>query len=332
MIKNLKLIGNPVFMVLAWIFTVSMIIKDIVYEKEKRLKEFMRVMGLSNGIHWLSWFLTSFVIIMFISFLLALILKYGKIIGNTDLSVIIVFFCCFVIATITQCFLISVFFARANLAAAAGGMIYFILYLPYGILTNYSNVIQEYQIGIASLSSTVAFGYGCQIIGSYESTGSGVNWNTFYQTLNNKQSLITMNFICLILLIDSAIYMFLAWYIETVWPGEFGLGKPFYFPFQPSFWCGKAFAVKHGLTFDGNLRFEKIKKKIEEETKNRLKESEIVNSNNNDMVIREPIDSNKRKIGVEIKDLHKIYSRGNNYALKGLTLNFYENEITSFLG
>ena len=199
----------PLFMVLAWIFTVAMIIKDIVYEKEKRLKEFMRVMGLSNGIHWLAWFITSFVLIMFISVLLAIILKYGKVIGHTDFSVLLVFLCCFVIATITQCFLISVFFIRANLAAAAGGMIYFILYLPYGILTNYSSIIQEYQIGIASLSSTVAFGYGCQIIGSYESKGTGLDWNTFYKSPDKSQSLITMNFICLIMLIDSVIYMFL---------------------------------------------------------------------------------------------------------------------------
>jgi ABC-type multidrug transport system ATPase subunit len=43
-------------------------------------------------------------------------------------------------------------------------------------------------------------------------------------------------------------------------------------------------------------------------------------------------DGDKGKIGIEINNLHKIYSRGRNHALKGLTLNFYENEITSFLG
>jgi hypothetical protein len=30
-----------------------------------------------------------------------------------------------------QCFLISTFFSRANLAAACGGLLYFSLYLPY---------------------------------------------------------------------------------------------------------------------------------------------------------------------------------------------------------
>ena len=322
----------PLVMVLAWIFTVSMIIKDIVYEKEKRLKEFMRVMGLTNGIHWVAWFITSFTVTMVICILLSVILKYGKITGHTDLGVLIVFLCCFMMATITQSFLISVFFVRANLAAAAGGIIYFLLYLPYTILINYSAVTQQYQIGLVSLISTVAFSYGCNIIGLYEQEGVGVNWSNFYESPITSQNGITMNFFCLAMLLDSLIYMFLAWYIETVWPGEFGTGRSFYFLFQPSFWC-ETFASNHRLTCKSNLKLEKIRKIIDDNKKKRLKEGDEGSQDDN-IIIREPFDlSNQNgKIGVEIKDLHKVYSRGKNYALKGLTVNFYENEITSFLG
>ena len=107
----------PLFIVLAWIYTVSMMVKDIVYEKEKRLKEFMRVMGLTNATHWTAWFITSFIAMYLVSFLLCLILKFGKITTFTDLGVLMAFFCCFTIATITQCFLISTFFNKANIAA-----------------------------------------------------------------------------------------------------------------------------------------------------------------------------------------------------------------------
>jgi hypothetical protein len=65
----------PGFMVLSWVYTVSMIVKDIVYEKEKRLKEFMRVMGLTNATHWAAWFITSFVMMYFVCCLLCLIIK-----------------------------------------------------------------------------------------------------------------------------------------------------------------------------------------------------------------------------------------------------------------
>jgi ATP-binding cassette subfamily A (ABC1) protein 1 len=65
----------PLFMTLSWIYPSAMIIKSIVYEKERRLKETMRVMGLGNGVHWLSWFLDSFVVMIFSSGLLSLLLK-----------------------------------------------------------------------------------------------------------------------------------------------------------------------------------------------------------------------------------------------------------------
>lgn len=65
----------PLFMTLAWIYSVAVIIKGIVYEKEARLKETMRIMGLDNGILWLSWFISSFIPLLMSAALLVLILK-----------------------------------------------------------------------------------------------------------------------------------------------------------------------------------------------------------------------------------------------------------------
>ena len=323
----------PLFMVLAWIYTVSMMVKDIVYEKEKRLKEFMRVMGLSDLTHWMTWFITSFVVMFFVTILLAIVLKYGKITQYSDLSVLIVFLCCFTCATITQCFLISVFFNRANLAAVVAAIIYFLLYLPYTILINYADVILPYQKLLASLSSTVAFSFGCNIIASFELQTKGVNWNNFYSSPLAISDGFSMNNICLIMLFDSFIYMFLTWYLESIAPGEFGIPKPWYFLVSPRYWCGDSlcnFSSKKKLK---NSWFKKI---FGFNSKQRFIEKEEFNEDNLRIQKQlehsvEDIDPNL-KIGIEIKKMHKVYSRGNNHALKGLSLNFYENEISAFLG
>ena len=78
----------PLLLVLAWILPVAMLCKNIVYEKEKRLKEVMRMMGLGNGVHWLAWFINAFVVMMFTMGLLVVLLtvshntihmqEYGK--------------------------------------------------------------------------------------------------------------------------------------------------------------------------------------------------------------------------------------------------------------
>lgn len=228
----------PLFMVLAWIYTVSMMVKDIVYEKEKRLKEFMRVMGLSNGIHWLSWFITQFMIMFAITFILCIVIKFGKVTSFSDFFILLIFFACFTLATICQCFLISVFFNKANLAAVTAGIIYFLLYLPYTILINYAEVIKPWQKVLASLSSTVAFSYGCEIIASYELQTKGVQWTNFYSSPFAGSDTFSMNTICLLLLLDSAIYMTLTWYLEGIAPGEYGIPRKWYFPVQPSYWLG----------------------------------------------------------------------------------------------
>lgn len=65
----------PLFMTLAWIYSVAVIIKGIVYEKEARLKETMRIMGLDNSILWFSWFLSSLIPLLVSAGLLVVILK-----------------------------------------------------------------------------------------------------------------------------------------------------------------------------------------------------------------------------------------------------------------
>lgn len=64
----------PMFMVLSWVYSCSMTVKAIVYEKEHRLKETMRVMGLNNGVHWVGWFLDAFVMMLLTNILLTIIL------------------------------------------------------------------------------------------------------------------------------------------------------------------------------------------------------------------------------------------------------------------
>lgn len=41
------------------------------------------------------------------------------------------------------------------------------------------------------------------------------------------------------LFIDCVIYLLIALYVEAVFPGEYGVGLPWYFPFTSVFWCGQ---------------------------------------------------------------------------------------------
>ena len=218
------------------------------------------------------------------------------------------------------------------------GIIYFILYLPYTILVNYGDSIQPWQKFLASLSSTVAFSYGCELMATFELQQKGIDWTNFYSTPFTTKDNFSMNTICLILLFDSLIYMILTWYVEGVAPGEFGLPRPWYFPVQPSYWCGESKRLKQSTT-----KIDKYKSRLSQyissfffDTHQKIIEDEELNEKNTGYF--EKLENSVEKLGsnltpgIEIVKLHKVYSRGNNHALKGLTLNFYQNEISAFLG
>lgn len=65
----------PLFMTLAWMYSVAIILKSVVYEKEARLKETMKIMGLNNGILWFSWFVSSLIPLLVSAGLLVVLLK-----------------------------------------------------------------------------------------------------------------------------------------------------------------------------------------------------------------------------------------------------------------
>lgn len=237
-----------------------------------------------------------------VSLIMCIILKFGRIIQLTDFSILLLFFFCFTCVTISKCFLISVFFSKANIAAVLSGVIFFLLYLPYVIYSDNSKSFSPSGRFAMLLLSITAFGAGTDVLDYYERQKVGVQWSNFYNEPPNSFSL---NTICLILVFDSILYMILAFYLECVIPGEYGRSKPWYFPIY--------YVIPKGF----------FKKKAEEK-----EISEYEMNEENDLI--EPESS--LKPGIEINDLHKLYRRGNRHALKGLTVKFYENEISSFLG
>ncbi|XP_058257271.1 phospholipid-transporting ATPase ABCA1 isoform X2 [Hemibagrus wyckioides] len=293
----------PLFMTLAWIYSVAMIIKGVVYEKEARLKETMKIMGLGSGTLWLSWFISSYLPFLFSSGLLITALKLGDILPYSDPAVIFFFLAAFATATIMLCFLISTFFSRANLAAACGGLIYFSLYLPYVLCVAWREYLTSTHRILASFLSPVAFGFGCEYFSQYEEQGVGIQW---YNLLSSPAEGDKYNFTTSIIMlyVDAFIYGVATWYIEAVFPGQYGIPRPWNFLFQLNYWGGVPLEADIPIP---PAPCDQPDNQIEPEP------SHLV-------------------LGVAIHDLVKIYKKGAKLAVNHLSLKFYEGQITSFLG
>ncbi|MGH0121051.1 UNVERIFIED_CONTAM: hypothetical protein FKN15_049426 [Acipenser sinensis] len=202
-----------------------------------------------------------------------------------------------------QCFLISTIFSRANLAAACGGIIYFTLYLPYVLCVAWQDYVGFTVKVIASLLSPVAFGFGCEYFALFEEQGVGIQWNNLLSSPieEDNYNLTTSIYI---MFFDAFLYGVMTWYIETVFPGQYGIPRPWYFPFTKSYWFGDT------------------QQKMPEHISTRKENSEVC-------IEEEPA---HLELGVFVEDLVKIYQDGKKVAVDGLTLGFYEGQITSFLG
>nr|XP_009684303.1 PREDICTED: retinal-specific ATP-binding cassette transporter [Struthio camelus australis] len=310
----------PIFMVLAWIYSVSMTVKSIVLEKEMRLKEAMKNRGIANGVIWCTWFLDSFIMMTGSTFLLTALIMCGQVLQYSSPLLFFLFLLTFSTATIMQCFLFSTFFSKANLAAACSGVIYFTLYLPHIVCFVWQDHMSVNLKILASLLSQVAFGFGTEYLSRYEEQGLGLQWGNI-RTSPLEGDEYSFLFSIKMMLFDAFLYGILSWYIDNVFPGDYGLPQPWYFPLQESYWLGS-----------GHPKAEKTKAteggKNESRTE-KSEEPEKLEEKINTFFEPEPTGLIP---GVCVDNLVKIFANRPKPAVDGMNMTFYEGQITAFLG
>ncbi|XP_059015165.1 phospholipid-transporting ATPase ABCA7 isoform X7 [Mustela lutreola] len=291
----------PLFLTLAWIYSVALTVKAVVREKEARLRGTMQAMGLGRAVLWLGWFLSCLAPFLLSTALLVLVLKLGDILPYSHPAVVFLFLAAFAVATVVQSFLLTAFFSRANLAAACGGLAYFVLYLPYVLCVAWRDQLPAGGLVAASLLSPVAFGFGCESLALLEEQGEGAQWHNM--GTGPAADVFSLAQVSGILLLDAALYGLATWYLEAVCPGQYGIPKPWNFPFRRSYWFGAR--SPKGSSPPATPKDPKV---LMEEVPPGLIP------------------------GVSIRGLEKHFPGNPQPALRGLSLDFYQGQITALLG
>ncbi|XP_058833503.1 phospholipid-transporting ATPase ABCA1-like isoform X2 [Topomyia yanbarensis] len=296
----------PISVMLAFIYPCISIVKSVLFEKEKQIKEAMKIMGLNNWVLWSSWFVKCLILIVISVSTVVLFLKVPwyttpnvSVLTHSDWGVIWLFFFIYGIAIITFSFMLSTLFSKANSGGAVAAIIWFLAFAPYAVMDqDYSNLSAAEKLA-ASLLLNTAIGFGLRLIGVYEGLTLGMQWSSLFH--ESEVDNINLGSIMLMLLADAVIYMLITLYVEKVFPGDFGLAEPWYFPVSKRYWCGD------------------IREK--------------------DTTITDPIPLNKnveddpkgRPSRIQIRSLCKIYSN-KRVAVEGLTFDMFEGHITALLG
>ena len=293
-----------VILIFGFTYIAGVITKEIVNEKETRLRESMLIMGLSKFVNWASWYVKQLIFLFFIIITIAIMLKVGTIYEYSDFSIILLLLFLYINSIISFSFLISTFFDSASLSLVVSLIASVSSFLPYFMLFSRFDDIPIYLKFIVCLFGNSCVAIGESIMSRREQEQVGLHWYNAGTTKENYEDF-PIVYVYGMLILDIIINLFLTWYFDEVWPKEYGFRRPFYFPFTSEYWCGKDL-----LNCDVQLKADEDEHYVIE-----------------DAFEHESADL---RVGICIKGLCKNF--GKKKAVQNLNLNLFSGQITSLLG
>ncbi|CAI8011248.1 ATP-binding cassette sub-family A member 3 [Geodia barretti] len=307
-------LGLGLLVIISFLYTAATITKELVIEKETRIRESMLMMGLRQWVLWASWFIKQLLFMFVWVVAYTILFKYAGVWPRSDGFLIFIFFLLYITSIIAYGFFISVWFSSPRIALFVSFVVFFLSYIPSFFITGFDQQIPYNGKLALALFSNTAFDLRLRVISILEQSQLGLQWDNVSEPLSIDNPL-NMGAVFGMLIFDILLYMIIAWYVDAVKPGTYGVPKPLYFPFLPSYWTGRPLecrkrsedeVVERPPWYDGGAHEE------------------------------EPRD---REAGIKIQNLTKTYTpaifsllKGEKLAVDSLNLNMYEGQITALLG
>lgn len=276
-------------------------------EKQKQLKDIMKIMGLPNWLHWSSWFskffIQTLIVVAFMTVIFKIPMHGGvSIFTESNWMPVMLFLFVYAISVIMFSFLISVLVKSPSSASLLAGVTMFIIYVPYFIILNLGADLYVADIMGLSLFNSLGMAFGFNFIMKLEDRRVGLQWHNLFEPLEFANGVSVGN-VLIMLIVSCFLYFILALYIEKIMPGNYGVPEKWYFPVDPKYWF-RCLRVPSGDVDYPEMEQSDVK--IEHADK-------------------------RKAIGIKLRRLRKVYSTGK-IAVHGLKMNLYEDEITVLLG
>ena len=205
----------PFFLLLGYIPLVYGFIFLIVREKENRVKETMRIMGMTDLPYWLSWFAFYTIVNTIVTTVSWGILLTNVVVFSSK-GYMWLFFWLYGEAVFGQIIFLQSLFTGSKYAGIVSTVIYFAGVLLDTLITS-NNATRAAKLG-ASLLPQVALMQGAAVFANYEGTGIGLNESTA-SIMYYNYSFITSLWM---LFLDFVVFTALGLYLDKVIPSDFG--------------------------------------------------------------------------------------------------------------
>ncbi|RLN77865.1 hypothetical protein BBJ28_00025822, partial [Nothophytophthora sp. Chile5] len=203
-----------IIFILSYLFMISRILVAFIQEKELRLREYMKILGMKERTIIVTWYLTYLVIIFFSAVMQGLMGMVG-LFANSSAIVIFLFFFLFGLSVLAYCFFLSTIFSSSRTGVFIGMVLFFLMYF---VSEAFSDRSPEKHITWACLLPPVSLSFGVSTIADFEATGTGAG----FDNLNSVNVNFRLSTALLMFLLDTVLYTLLGLYFDKVMPKEYG--------------------------------------------------------------------------------------------------------------
>ncbi|RLN44145.1 hypothetical protein BBO99_00006452 [Phytophthora kernoviae] len=218
------------FLLISYIKFVSTTTTTMVIEKETRIREVMKIMGLSNFTLLCSWCLTTALLATPLALIIAAELKYGQVFPMTEYATLVFLFWALSLSIVSFSYFITPFFNKSRAASIASVLLWLVLFFPFFSVMSKSNSSKY----LGALAPPTAFALGIDDLVRRAQLGRGLAYAM--GLVESPITVPTAFSMSWFLILDSFILVVLGWYFDNVLPQEFGVRKPWNFLFVKEYW------------------------------------------------------------------------------------------------
>lgn len=302
-----KILG-PIFIIIALYTSCFRYLASIVAEKESKIREEMRMMGLLPGVENWAWWVTVMLITTIPTLIFGGILKSMFYHYSSAATILFLIFS-ELFSLYSLSILVSLFVNKSKFAGVFGFVVALAMTIIGVVVVSVGSTTYSARLGVGAVFSPAAFVIANQQIMKAEQAAIGMD--TAHLGTTFAHNVPTVSAMIGFIYFDIILYAFLAWYIDNVFPGEFGIPRPPWFFVTKKYWSDT-----FGL-------------------KDKPHEGLLANIEVSDDVEAVPVEL-QDKASVVIRNLRKEYARGifskKFAAVDGLNLTMYDGQITAFLG
>ncbi|KAH8024624.1 hypothetical protein HPB51_000064 [Rhipicephalus microplus] len=240
---------TDVSVIYGFIVLAPVAVKRIADEKSVGMKELLRIAGISDAVYWFSAFLSSLMVMSLETVLITTFLTFpifceSAILPQSDISLVLFMLTLYAVYCDLFCLLISCVVKTPVYAVFATVCLWMLTYEVPVFFMDFPGSVEYADLSLGqkiatSIFPNMALHWIVRIISAHEENNQGARWSNIGMT-GSPYDNVTLAVMFCVVLGYCVLYAVLVWYLDNVWPWQYGIPKEPLFFNRGSYWHPKA--------------------------------------------------------------------------------------------